>query len=372
MKKLPIRIWAVALAFAGFASSCNNDDEDNALPTLNIPDTYVSTSYSTNAATELAVRDEHTALVGEMKGADGGNSVSESDLVTAWNGTTLKTVTVSSYASMIDAWLPELAKAAGNTFDPFADDRGEGGFYGSHTFDENGLEPEQMVDKGLYMSAHYNHALTVLNGTVDAAAVDKLVAIFGASPLFPNNDSDANFPDDFSAKYTERRTTTSSGLYLDIRNNLIAAKAAIEAGSAFNTERDAALNAFKENWEKAIMATTVYYLNGAREQITTGLSQSGDEQANSFGDALHSLAEAVGFSYGLYSVNDRIATDAQLESILALMEYPLNDTPEPYKMITEPGTTDSGNLANLGKAIEEIKSIYGFTDAEITGFFVNN
>ena len=58
---------------------------------------------------------------------------------------------------------------------------------------------------------------------------------------------------------------------------------------------------------------------------------------------------------------------AQIDNILELLLAPAGQTPESYRFLNEVSL-----LANLDQIIDDIQAIYGFSDSEVTGFFVNN
>src|SRR5690606_32027764 len=73
------------------------------------------------------------------------------------------------------AWTPAL--------DPVA----PGGKYGNYIFDETGRDLRQWVEKGHFDSFFYAHAVALVDGGLDAAGVDRLLALYGAHPDFPGD-----------------------------------------------------------------------------------------------------------------------------------------------------------------------------------------
>ncbi|OJJ15357.1 hypothetical protein BKI52_38740 [marine bacterium AO1-C] len=358
MKKITfIQTFILLLFVSTVFQACTKDDD--ATPTLQVPTTYSSASFDANVTAERTVRTELGDLTTEL------NSVESNAGVAIVTGitypTNLKAITLPSYATKIDTWLAEMIKAA-NSGTGFVNPgtgtpTGDGGKLGSRLLDENGLELEQMVQKGSFGAALYNHALTVMGGTLTAASTDKLIEIFGTDITFdPTKVTHA-------ASYAKRRSdnTNQTGLFYDMRNNLITAKAAIEGGSAFDTDRDAALAAFKLNWEKTNFATVIYYCNNAKTKLQAATTDAEK------GDALHSYAEGVAFAAGWLGLTDKKITDAQIEEILTNLLASSTATPTSYKFLN-----DASLLANLDATITLIKGIYGFTDAEVTGFYTSN
>ena len=341
--------------------ACNNKD-DETTPTLELPTSYVSAEFAANVTAETAVRTELGTLTSAINDAESNAGTTTVSALTYPSN--LKAVTLSSYATKVETWLTEIVKAAnsGATFvNPgTGTPTGDGGKLGSRLLDENGLELEQMVKKGSFGAALYNHALTVMSGTLTSASTDKLIEILGTDITFdPENVTNA-------ATYVRRRSdnTNKTGFLYDMRDNLIKAKAAIEGGSTFNTERDEALAAFKLNWEKTNFATVIYYCNAAKtkQQALTTASTDSDR-----GSAMHSYAEGVAFAAGWLGITDKKITDAQINEILNNLLAPSTGTPTSYKFLN-----DASLLANLDATITLIKGIYGFTDTEVNGFFTNN
>ncbi|AFM05825.1 hypothetical protein Fleli_3505 [Bernardetia litoralis DSM 6794] len=355
------------LAFSVSLFSCDEETTDVTFPTLEVPTIYESSDYESNASAELAVRLNLSALSSIMKEGREGATVSESELLTAFNegNPSLNSVTTTYYAEKMPTWLAELANASGGTFDPTTAPAGNGGVYGGYLFDENGLEIEQVVEKGLFGAALYNHALTVIKSdNIETSDIDRLVAIFGAHPSFPNSDQAEN-SDAFSAKYAARRDKNDgTGFYTSIKTNLITAKAAIEKGENYNQERDKALSDFRYNWEKANMATVINYLLGTISKLNKNEITEADKAS-----ALHSYSEVVGFVYGWKGIseNDKAISDAEIDQILESLNVPANGEVTSYTFVT-----DSFNqLPKLQSVIDKLQQIYSFTDQEMIDFEYN-
>ncbi len=356
------------LALSAFLFSCDEETTEVTFPTLEVPTTYQSENYGVNASTELAVRSNLSDLVTKMQVGRTGATVSEAELLAAFNAgnPSLKAITTSYYAEKIPNWFEELAKASGGTFNPTTAPTGNGGVYGGYLFDENGLEMEQVIEKGLFGAALYNHALTIIKSdNISAADIDRLVAIYGAHPSFPNSGSAETNKDVFSANYAARRDKNDgNGLYTSIQKNLITAKAAIEKGQNYNQERDKALSDFRYNWEKSNMATVINYLQGTISRLSKTNATDADKAS-----ALHAYGEAVGFMHGWkgLSQNDKAISDSEIDQILVLMNAPANGTATSYKFVTDP----FNELPKLQSAIDKLQQIYKFTEQEIIDFEYN-
>ena len=348
--------------------SCGDEIENITFPTLEVPTAYESTNYQSNANTELTLRSDLSNLVSKMQVGRTGATVNESELLAVFNegNPSLKSITTLYYAEKVSNWLKELAKASGGTFDPTTAPAGEGGVYGGYLFDEHGLELEQVVEKGLFGAALYNHALTIIKSdNIMASDIDRLIAIYGAHPSFRNSDEAEQNKDLFSAKYAARRDKNDGkGFYTSIKTSLITAKTAIEKGKNYNQERDKALSDFRYNWERSNMATVINYLLGTISKLNKSNTTDAEKAS-----ALHSYSEAVGFMHGWKGIsqNDKAISDAEIDQILELMNAPADGNITSYKFVTEPFT----QLPKLQLVIDNLKQIYKFTEQDIIDFEYN-
>ena len=158
MKKLLPFLLIVALFTA-----CDKNDKQ----ALDIPAAYDGSSYLANTAAQAALRTQLEALVTEVKkGRTTGNVLDYATLSGLYNAgnPSLKNISTTYYANRLDGagnWLDEMANASGTEYTPGAP-TGQGGVFGGYLFDENGLEMEQMTEKGLFGAALYNHALSLI------------------------------------------------------------------------------------------------------------------------------------------------------------------------------------------------------------------
>jgi hypothetical protein len=382
------RSYALLAVVLVFFASCKEDDKVTTPPPpdLQIPTVYDSTGYAANVVTESQVRSQLTTLTSRMQvGRNMDSTVTLAALQNLYNGTTLRTVTGASYQAKIDIALPELARASGKGVRYAWENapNGDGGVIptavGGRTgylYDENVLELEQVVEKGLFAAAMYNHAVSLISaGNITEATIDKLVEIYGAKPGFGNNErnSDPN-RDRFSAQYAARRSDSANAnsIYAQIKRNLITAKAAVKAGSAFNQLRDQALADFKLNWEKALAATVINYCHSTLAGLTAPNRDDGIVTS-----AMHAYGEAVGFLSGWRAVpaSQRRITDAQIDELLDLLRAPYNQTAnaQSYLFLSTNSATaqlyrlDGRNDPNTG-VIERLAQIYGFSNAEVEDF----
>ncbi len=348
-------------------TACGDDDDNG----LIVPSTYDGANFEANAAVENAVRTQLADLTSAAKaGRSAGTTVDFNTLTQLYQqgSPSLEAITTTYYAGRMtgtDGWLNELAKASGGAYTP-GEPTGEGGVYGGYLFDEHGLELEQLIEKGSFGAALYNHAITLMEGEITPAAVDRMVSIFGANPDFPNTDNSASTgnPDVYMAKYAARRDKNDgNGLYTRIRDAFILLQAAA-AEDRFVAEQEAALADIKELWEKANAATVINYLH-TTITVLSGTNPSDNEK----GGAMHAYGEAVGFLHGWRTLpaEYRIITDQQIDELLVLMNAPHDAEPTSYLLLTDP----VNELPDLSEAINTLQTIYGFSDQEIEDFRKN-
>ena len=327
--------------------------EDDPIPPLDVPSSYNSANFDSNTVAESEVIDELSNLATALNEAEASGTANEISYPSALQG-----ITLNSYASQIEGWLDEVEKATGNTFDLDNAPSGEGGILGTRLLDENGLELEQMIEKGSFGAALYNHALDILSEPANEASIDKLVKIFGLDTSLSPDDTK------FAATYARRRTDISAGagLFFNIRNSLITAKAAINAGPNYSADFQQAVGTFLINWEASNFATVIYYANATKELI---LNANGDPVA--LGNAMHAYSEAVGFAAGWKGLPTKRISDDQIDQILELLLAEEGQTPESYRFLNEPTLLD-----NLDQVVDVIQGAYGFTEEDIAGFYINN
>lgn len=339
---------------------------------LQIPAQYDGTAFAANAATETALIGQIETLVTEIKkGRTNGVRLDYAALSALYNAgnPTLKQITTPYYAGRVDGvgqWLSEMALAAGNSYAP-GPPSGQGGTYNGYLFDENGLEPEQMVEKGLFGAALYYHAVLLMQNPAGPEIGDRLLRIFGANPDFPNTPTagkTAN-PDKLMAGYAARRDNNDgTGLYFQIKNGFIALQAALKAGSAYDEERDAAFKTIRTNWEKVNAGTVINYCYS----VVSAMSATAPTEVDK-AKALHAYSECVGFLHGWRTIPQayKIASDAEIDAWLTLLNAPYNGVPTSYKFVTDPLT----ELPKLLQLVAQIKTRYGFTDQEMEEFKKN-
>jgi len=357
-------VWVLALAY--LIMSCEQEGKDP----LAVADQYDASAFTSHTTTEQALRTQLETLVTEMKkGRTPGVSVAADKLSALYTSgdPSLQGVTTSYYNSVITGnggWLTALANASGKTYTP---EGNTGGTYGAYLFDPSGVEPEQIIDKGLYAAALYHRAVRLANNAISPATVNQILCLYGAAPEFPNTNTSTKTanPDKFLAGYAARRDKNDGkGLYERIKQGFLQLQAAVKAGPEYAEEQKEALELIFQNWEKAAAATSVNYLYS----VVSTLSATNPSDAQK-ASALHAHSEAIAFLWGFRQLNSpfRIASDAQIDQILALLYAKPGSTPSVYTLATQPAQT----LGNLLQATQKIKEIYGFSEQEMEDFKKN-
>lgn len=365
------RLTNSLVLFVALSLALTSCDPDKTVPALTIPTTYESANFTANTATQASVGSRITNMTTEAKkGRTAGKTVSADSLI-YWFTTgspNLKTVGTTYFAGKLEnPWITEIAKASGGTYTPSATITGNGGTYGGYLFDENGLEIEQLIEKGQFGSVLYNHATTLLSGTITVETVDQVIAIFGANPAFPNTPTATKTatPDKLMANYAARRDKNDGkGYYSQMKDAFLKLQAAIKAGNDYKKERDEAVAALKLTWEKVNAATIINYCHAVVSTLSATAPTDAQKAA-----ALHAYGECVGFAHGFRTVPQaqKKMTDAQIDEVLELLNAPATGTPTSYKFITDA----VNQLPRLTQIITKLKGIYGFTDAEIEDFKSN-
>lgn len=352
-------VAAVVMLSACDTNSTNPDS-------LVVPTTYPGEQFTVNAATELTVLDNLQALVDLMQTGRSGGAVSHGELVAAM--APLRSAIAPSFQTLADVYALELAASSGGTYDPAKapSENGQGGVYGGYLFDEHGIELEQLIEKGLFASMCYNHAIQLMkNSSLTIPQLDAVVAIFGATPAFVNSDAAAVNRDRFAAKYAARRDKNDgTGPYTRFRDGALLAHGAITAGATYLTRQREGLTVMRQNWERSQMATVVNYLYTTIEKLSKTTVSDDDRAA-----AMHAFSEAVGFMLGFRGLEQGVSviTAEQVDVLLTEMRTPPTGAWTPYLFWQNPSET----LPELQAVMATIQQIYGFSSAEMESFRYN-
>jgi hypothetical protein len=344
---------------------------------VTFPGTYESPTFETNAAQELLLRKDFDAFLAPMRGVesqlDAGAATpvtkAQLDVLYTADNPSVKTATTSYYQAKVEAWLASYETAlTDGAYVPDAPSAAEkGGTLGGWVFDPTGLDLHQAIEKGSYPAAFYNQAVALIAaGSLTVGSIDRLVALFGAHPSFPN-DPNASQNKDVNAAalaaHRDSKDAANPGPYQRIRSALIKARAAVAAGDPCTAERDATLKIFLSEWEKSNYATVIFDFN----DIIAKLSAAA---VSDYAPILHSYGEAVGLISGFKSIAQgrRIITDAQIDGLLEKVFAADGNPVAAYTLKTNAVQA----AAQLQQAISDIKGIYAFSDADVEAFKKDN
>lgn len=333
---------------------------------LTVPENYDGASFQTNAATELAIVDQLAALTTTLaSGQDPAVSFTIDELGQLFlqGSPSLSSQTNEGFTSRVDNWLVEIAAASGNSFDLQNAPQGNGGVQEGYLFDENGVELRQIVEKGLYGAVLYYQAIKVSYASIDSTTSDKMLALFGAHPDFPNSYNKSIHPnaDRFMAGYAAGRDQDNAiGYYSFMKDAFITLQAASANTFDYAFELDQSLQTIRYTWELVNAASTIHSLSLAQDLLKTSPS---DQDVV---EAVHRIAEAAGFMYGYWKlpIGYRRIRDSQVESILEKLLIPVDGTSSMYEFAQKPADT----ISRLEEVIEDLQIFYEFTDAEVLEF----
>jgi hypothetical protein len=387
MKKLRLVLLMTCVAACG-------DDNTPQQPDASMPDTpdtsckvtpgaWSAPNFATNAAAALAVRAQLDMLTGtatmagaeKMRGDMGTITIDEvADLEAVYNGGTpslSSQVPTALDAVMDDAFAEFVAIIAAGPVD-LVDDTGwnpgnDGGLFSTARdagFNAGGIEVRQIVDKGLFVGAMFNHALKLTEGTIDEAKIDAMAAAWGSNATL-----DSTMRAD-SANYS-----FAMGFHAKIAKNLADAKA-YAADANCTAERDAALRAFFENWEQAMFARTVFYVNKGPTGIANATTD--DERAS----ALHEVAEGLGLAFGFYGLPNpasgpfaggvRKMSDTNIDAMLTSLGVDRTDlgasTMGPNYVDMALGGNTQPWATGVIAAENQIKTAFGLSDDDIMAY----
>jgi hypothetical protein len=357
----------LALAFA----SCSKDEQPQD-PAIEIPAGYADINFAVNAQSQINLRTRMNDLANKAKSVRvAGTSVTRQELLELFSaGDPSVQSEITPYFSNVLAGSPGYFKviedaSAGGVY-TLGQPSGEGGYFEGRVFDENGIEPDEVIDKGMYAAVLYNSATKLMNASMQATDVDKIIALFGANPSFPNSGStNVAQPDVLMANYAARRDKNNgAGLYTSFKKAAIALRAYINAGSAYNVKRDAELVNLKTAWEKACAATIVNYCHASIAAFTLTAPTNAD-----FATGLHAYSEAVGFVWGWKTIaqQHKIITDAQIDEVLILLNAPSDGIPSSYTFVTDA----VNQVPKLLTVISKLQAIYSFSNQDIEDFKTN-
>lgn len=361
----------IATSFCLFTIISCSKEEEEPKSNLVVPTSYESVDYDTNTYIERNLAKKFSSLVALMKqGENPANTLDKSTLLTAYNdgaseGLKAKTGWIAAHIEQIV--FADLAKHSGKTYHPDHGDTGTlGGVFQNRLLNNGAFEILQSADKGSYAGMFLFQILELKKGTFDQKALDKMIALYGAHPSFPNTPTAANtaFPDKFIANYVSRRDKNDgNGYYSQIKKEFLTLQAAIQAGSAYDAEKEESFTRLVQTMEKGLAATAINYMYAAIDK----LSKTNPTDVDKAG-ALHDLSEAAGFIQGFMQLNSSYVKiqDNEVNSILLNLFY-TSPAQTFYKFTNDP----VNSLPNLLAAMDKLKSIYQFSSSDMTDFKTN-
>ena len=301
-------------------------------------------------------------LVAKAKEANEGNKVTSEELqaiFTNESGTLfgtdkdIKSKTEASAVAKMEEYFTAIGALSGSS----------NNIIGERLYNENGVEPAQMIAKGLMGALMYYQATSVYledekmnvdntevtegKGTAMQHHWDEAFGYFGAPTDYltadvPEGTQDPAEKTWFWASYANQRKDV-----VDVRekifNAFIAGREAIGNGDL--KARDEAIKVIKTNWELLVAANAVHYLNSAIENL----------ENNSHGSFYHHMSEGKAFLNGLRYNLDKSITTAQINEIDALFG-------ENFK---ESYLNKEDTLNDLEEARKKLQEIFKFTDAQM-------
>ena len=369
MKKQSLLL--VIMAFAMVFTACKKEETTTGKNALNIPSAYDSTNFVGNLGDLISFRQNFDAMVNEAKkGRVSGQTVSGAAIQNAFQGGDLSIAAVTNsvfsgklFGSNNDGWFNKIEQVSGKTYHVDSANN-TGGTFGGYLFDENGFEPEQIIEKGLFGAALANYAQTLLKSP-GLAEVDQALYVLGLTPHFVNSSAakHGSAADKYLAVYVARRDKNDgNGLYSNTRFNFIKLQAALKAGEAYQTEKNEAIAAIISNMEKANFATVVNYCHTSIANLSQTTLTDAQKAAT-----LHAIGECIGFSMGYKGLVNNKITNAQIDEILELLNAPVSGNGKPALFITD----RVNQILKLQTIITKIQQIYNFSNAEIEDFKKN-
>lgn len=330
MKSFNVFLAATISLALGF-SSCQPEDKN----TYNIPSTYnfdnvnyegqtVRLSKMAELITYLKTANAvgatalDAAKIKDMYGDNAGNHYSTADLNTA--SQQLKNKTLSTEQANIESYIDAIATASLSTSTTASN--GQAGVISNNAgtkhylLNENGLELREVIEKGLMGALSYYQATSVYlgagkidvdnttstpgKGTAMEHHWDEAFGYFGVAHDFPTNTTNSLF----WGKYSNVHENVYP-LNKKMMDAFLKGRAAISAKD-INT-RDEMIAEVRKNWELIAVATAIYYLNKAKNNL-----------GSDDGATHHTLSEGFGLirslKLGTGSGNISIA---QVDDILA-------------------------------------------------------
>lgn len=342
-----------------------------AQPAICSADSYPDEGFAANAADALALRTALKNLNDPMKSAEASTAVTvtAAQLEALWTAGTpsLQSISAPGHRAVVSEVFTKFALASGNAWTPVDPAAGPGGVYGSWIFTAGGVDLRQLMEKGLFGGGHYAEAARLMTPAATPADVDQMLALFGANPTFPMDDKAPTDPDVHTAVYAKRRTNPAAatpGPYLAIKAAFISARAATAGGAECAPQRDAAFVTIREQWERTLLGTVVYYMTSSAMTLEKPAPTAAEKAS-----ALHGIGESIGFLRGLRALpaSQRVIGDAELDQVLTTLGALTLDGAQAHRFVTDSAMT----VDKLTAAISQIQAARHFSAEEINAFKLN-
>jgi hypothetical protein len=384
----------LSFAIGTLLSSCIKKEEITKVEVVVQQGTYDPATFKANTENERVFMGNYKALLGEINKAKPGTTAdslkgSKSQTITFAKlleivnaGTiSINSLANDNYKNLVlnsnSGYLASAATASTNSlFVPVypIPANAIGGRYtqtSGYLFDKYGVDIEELVQKTFFGSIYdkvFGELLT--EGNISLANLDKALVYYGAPTSFPNGlkikvGSDS-ITDVYIANYAARRDnsngTGKGGYYSVIKSQFITIQQLLKESPNDKTKINEAVKVMRENWEKALMATAINYLQSSK----TGMLRTGDVNISR---ALHSFCEGLGLIATFKGVKTtRIITDAQIEEMQNTLYFNnMTYTQNPLKYLGN--TTEIDKLAGI---VAKIQGIYGFSETQVNDYFLKN
>lgn len=363
--KLPLITNAQkALSMLGMAAVLTFTACDDDAPVAVTPEVPASYNFeNVDYSGQLARLQMVNALVNKAKEAnDGTTKVTASELQTIFvnesgdlfgSDKTIKNKTEESAVPEFESYFHDIETYSGN----------EANIVGGYLVTETGVEPVQMIAKGLMGALMYYQATSVYLGddkmSADNTEVtegkgtalqhhwDEAFGYFGApidylTEEVPEGTTDPAEKVWFWAGYANERAEVIDARE-EIFNAFIAGRAAINRNDL--EARGQAIATIKEHWEELIAANVVHYLNTALENL-----QNADEAK-----FYHHWAEGKAFLNALKYNLDKSISNEDLEALNASF----GDSPK------DRFKNQADTEAAFGEALVKLQEVFGFTNEQM-------
>ncbi|MDC1211879.1 DUF4856 domain-containing protein [bacterium] len=339
---------------------CKDDPVDTELPTpVKVPETYDFDNVSYSGQTERLTQLEEMSTYLKTANSDG-VELDKSVLTAMFENTgenangnftftsskQLKDKCFEPDQALIDSYFESAVTSSQSTesgSEGVAGRISSAGGSESRLFDENGWEPQQLIEKVLMGAVFYYQATSIYLSTdkmnVDNEIVeegegttmqhhwDEAYGYFGASKDFPDDTENLRF----WAKYCNGRDPLLNSNE-KLGDALRTGRAAINA-ERYDT-RDEAIVEVRKQWELVCAATAIHYINGGIENIADDYTRN------------HELSEAFAFVHCLQYNEDKVISSGQMDEVKDLIGNNL------YQVTSE----------NLASARDLLAEIYNLND----------